>query len=251
MNLGKPLALASALALTLALTLAGHAEAAPCVGPDIRAVNLPADGATVPTNAVVLVDETQGEVFGLVGSVSGDLVVDVGTLTVAQGAVHSLLRAPGGLPAGETVQLQIDGFAARTFVVADVVDDVAPAAPTVALTGSYSETTCSPFPTVDVSSSDDDVIGFIAVVDGDVDPVFAGSVDGFGTGPNLVVVTPNDDVHTIAVAAVDVAGNVGAATSLDVEGTPVDPVGLGCAGCGGGVPAIGLMLPLLRRRRRR
>lgn len=151
------------------------------------------------------------------------------------------------LPAGETVQLQRDSRTLVNVVVDDRRDDEAPAVPEIDV-GPYSGGRCPPYVALDVASSDDAVL-FIGRVGRDPDLTDGVRLDGLSNVSPLVVTGADGAREDVHVVAVDVAGNLGAAAVAEVEFPDTRTSCQG--GCPGAPIAPGLLLPLLRRRRRR
>lgn len=244
--------------VVVALCAVGRgAMAEPCNAPPTHAaVLLPADGAFVPRNAVFVLGTEGRGAAEVVGARAGVLnaTIDVVDLAKGVGDALRLVRVAGGLPAGDTVQLQLDGVVVVTVVVEDRVDDEAPPRPAPSIGEPLLTGACPPTRTL-VADLDDDAVALVATVDDDEGFVAGGSASGFGVGGAVVVFGEADAAATVGVAAVDAAGNVSPPADIDVVFPPQVQNPGSCSGCPGGLPGepvvVGLALPLLRRRRRR
>ncbi|MDP2344413.1 MAG: hypothetical protein Q8O67_25870 [Deltaproteobacteria bacterium] len=234
------------------LGVSSAAAAEPCIPPSqlVPEIAFPADGDLVPPNGTILLHETAAT-LDLVGAATGPIGFQTELVEVDDGFGPVFYRrvVPSlGLPVGDTVQLTVDGVLRLTFAVGDTADTEAPLPPSVEFEGPYSNGACVPYASISAESDSADAVAFIGARGSD--PTFGdgSQLAGLSVSTSSLVVGGDDAAAaTIRVAAIDGAGNVSAASEVDVK----FPDTRGCP-C---VPASpGLLFPFfwtLRRRTRK
>ena len=217
------------IALVAVVIVAAPARAQECETPEqaLAGLVIPADGATgVPTNVTPFVGGGGALELLLRGDDGAEIpsqieVIAVGNALGGQATIKRVVSA-GVLNPGQNVTVVADGAAVTHFTVGDSVDSAAPGAPDATLAGDCSRGGAS----ITVGVANDDAVLFVGVIDGV--PAIGGAtrLDGASKGGPLVLFGTGS-AH-VNVAGVDLAGNVGAATPVDVK-FPKLPDAFGCS----------------------
>lgn len=188
---------------------------------------VPADGAIdVPVNATPIVSGQFSLAEPALVVNEAPLDVDVAPFEAEDGFGRTqwLRIVPrADLPPGARVSVRFDDVEAASFFVGAERDDAPPPAPTIGRVVPFSGGACTPF--LEVQATGDAAL--LARVD--EAPSLDDVVHGIGTNGVVVVAGPASARKGIFVASVDLAGNVGDATSVEATFPPAYTQPLGCA----------------------
>lgn len=237
------------VAVVVAVAAVAHVPSAlACVDlpPDLSTVAYPFAGQTVPTNAVLqtasFTNEIDGNTVQLTrpdGSTQTGRFVHDGS-----GARLEIDGATDGLAVGHWQSIddpqRDDSVRLFAFDVADVIDDVAPAAPVVQVQRDDSGLGCGSGGSSLLLNFDDSVaiddVALWRVQPGDLR--IALNVDGLAVSEKLAELPKQ-----VTVTAIDLAGNESPPTTVDVQDA-------GCASVpAASMSALAVLLLLVRRRR--
>jgi hypothetical protein len=250
LNIGVRLGMRRIYALMFILVFARSGRATtPCErGVDLLPpVLAPADGATsVPLNVKPVISRSTSDAparllvdgIGVPHSVEWFDVVDgFGPAEMTRLVPIEALRA------GVTVTIELDDGTTSIFTTGDAPDDVAPNAPTLGAARDYSGGACTPFVEIPVSGDGEPAV-YIARLDWDAPLELRNNVNlnGLGVDDAIVVGADTSGEWGVAVAAVDLAGNV-SETSMTTAEFPEEFRGAcGCSHLDGSTVGLGTQI---------
>lgn len=225
---------------------------------------LPPTGTTAPRNSWIWVAEPE-QVYGEPAVQASDVVITsaMGVIPttarsiVTRGEIESplwLFDPSNPLPAGATIEVRVRGTLVSSFVVSTAEDTTAPAQPTITrvdASGAYFGLWfCGEASRVTVSTGPTQDILFLTREPPDA-LTFPDAILAIATGDQVTAVDLESGEQALYVAAVDLAGNVSAASTLPPTVIPAKVQGCAAgSGNGGAWSAVWILIAITWHRRR-